>query len=109
MEPGTKKPGEEVNATAAEMERTAIKAVVTLVEISQLVDLPHLLEHRVVKGCMALLNSKSTYTKTQTKLSLHYVDLQESYVASVDLGMIKRMATPTAEDGQLQDGIPYKG
>ena len=56
-EPGTNKPREELNATAAEMERTALKAVINLVEVSQLVDLPQLLEHRVVEGCMVLFNS----------------------------------------------------
>ena len=49
-EPGTNKPREELNATAAEMERTALKAVINLVEVSQLVDLPQLLEHRVSRG-----------------------------------------------------------
>ena len=39
-EPGTKKPGEELKATAAEMERTALKAVINLVEVTQIVELP---------------------------------------------------------------------
>ena len=47
-EPGAKKPGEERTATAFEMGRTAPKAVINLVEVSQLVDLPQLMEHRVV-------------------------------------------------------------
>ena len=71
-----------------------------------------MLERRVVE-CMALFNSNSTYRKTQKskliqKLSLQHVDLQEPYVALVDMGMIWRMATPTAEDRQAQDGTPYK-
>ena len=48
-EPGVKKPGEELTATAAEMERTALKAVINLVEVIQLVDLSKLLENRVVE------------------------------------------------------------
>ena len=48
-EPGAKKPGEELTATAVEMGWTALKAVINLVEVSQLVDLPQLLEHRVVE------------------------------------------------------------
>ena len=77
-EPGTKKPGEELTARAAEMERTA---VINLVEVSQLVDLPQLLDYRVVEECMALFNSNGTHMKTQKskltqKLSLQYVDLQ---------------------------------
>ena len=107
-EPGTNKPREELNATAAEMERTAVKAVINLVEVSQLVDLPQLLEHRVVEGCMVLFNSDVTFRKTQTKFSLQYVYLQEPYVALVDMGMTWRMATPTAEDRQTQGGTLYK-
>ena len=62
---------------------------------------------------MALFNSNGTYRKTQKskltqKLSLQNVDLQEPYIALVDMGMIWRMATPTAEDRQTQDGTPYK-
>ena len=58
-EPGAKKPWEELKATAVEMGRTALKAVINLVDISQYVDLPQLLEHRVVEECMTLFNSRS--------------------------------------------------
>lgn len=107
------KPGEELKAKAAEMERSALKAVINLVEVSQLVDLSELLAHRVVEECVALFNSNGTYRKTQKskliqKLSLQLVNLQEPYVALVDMGMIWRMATPSAEDRQKQDGTPYK-
>ena len=90
-EPGAKKPGEELTAT--EMRRTALKAVINLVEISQCVDLPHLLEHRVVEECMSLFNSDGIYRKTQKskliqKLSLQCIYLQEPYVAVVDMDMI---------------------
>ena len=61
-EPGMKKHREEPTATAAEMER---RAVINLVEVSQFVDLPQLLEHRVVEECMALFNSNGMYKKTQ--------------------------------------------
>ena len=110
QEPGAKKPGEEL--TAAQMGRTALKAVINLVEISQCVDLPQLLEHRVVEECMTLLNSDGIYRKTQKskliqKLSLQYIDLQEPYIAVVDMDMIWSMAAPTAEDQQTEDGTPY--
>ncbi|KAJ8375166.1 hypothetical protein SKAU_G00057460 [Synaphobranchus kaupii] len=111
--PCTEKPGEELKARAAEMERNALKAVINLVEVSQLVNLPDLLENRVVEECVALFNSNGTYRKTQKsklihKLFLQSVDLQEPYIALVDMGMIWRMATPSAEDRQTQDGTPYK-
>ena len=95
------------------MEQSALKAVINLVEVSELVNLPELLEHRVIEECVALFNSNGTYRKMQKselmqKLSLQPVDLQEPYIALVDMGMIWRMATPTAEDWQTQDGNPYK-
>jgi hypothetical protein len=111
--PDKEKPGEELKAKAAEMERSALKSVINLVEVSQLVDLNDLLEHRVVEECLALFNSNGTYRKTQKskliqKLSLQPVDLQEPYTAVIDMGMIWRMATPSAEDRQTQLGTPYK-
>ena len=112
-EPGTKTSGEELTATAVEMERVALKVVINLVDVSQLVDMPQLLEHRVVEECMALFNYNGIYRKTQKskliqKLSLQDVDLQEPYVTLVDMGMFWRVATPTAEDRQTEDGTPYK-
>ena len=94
----------ELTATAAEMERTARKAVINLVEVSQPVDLPRLLEHLVVEECVALFNSNGTRRKTQKskltqKPSLQYIDLQVRHMS---------IATPTAEDRQTQDGTPYK-
>ena len=43
------------------MEQRALKAVINLVEISQLVGLHELLDHRVVEECVALFNSNGTY------------------------------------------------
>jgi hypothetical protein len=113
-EPGKEKTkGDDLKARAAEMERSTFNAVIDLVEVSQLVDLPALLEHRVVDECVALFNSNGTYRKTQKsqliqKLTLQSVDLQEPYIALIDMGMIWRIATPSAEDRQTQDGTPYK-
>ena len=89
----TEKPREELKLRAAEMEQSALKAVIDLVEVSQLVNLPELLEHRIVEECVALFNSNGTYRKTQKskliqKLSLQSVDLQEPYTALIDMGMI---------------------
>ena len=111
--PDIEKPGEKLKARTAEMERHALNAVINLVEVSQLVDLTELLEHRIVEECVALFNSNGTYRKTQKskliqKLSLQSVDLQEPYIALIDMGMIWRMATPSAEDRQTPYGTPYK-
>ena len=77
----TEKPREELKLRAAEMDQTALKAVIDLVEVSQLVNLPELLEHYIFEECVALFNSNGTYRKTQNskliqKLSLQSVDLQ---------------------------------
>ena len=47
-EPRTEKPEEDLKARTAEMEQSALKAVTNMVEVSQLVNLPELLEHRSV-------------------------------------------------------------
>ena len=109
--PGAMKPGEDRDG-ATYMGRTALKAVINLVEISQCMDLSQLLEHRVVEECMTLFNSDDIYRKTQKskliqKLSLQSIDLQKPYVAVVDMDMIWSMAAPTAEDRQTKDGTPY--
>ncbi len=44
------------------MEQSALKAVINMVEVSQLVEM---LEHRVVEKCVALFNSNGAYRKTQ--------------------------------------------
>ncbi len=104
---------EDLKVRAAKMKQNALKAVIDLVEVSQLVNLHELLEHRVIEECVALFNSNGSYRKTQKskliqKLTLQSVDLQEPYTALIDMGMIWRMATPSVEDRQTQDGTPYK-
>jgi hypothetical protein len=111
--PAAEKHGEVLTSRAADMERSALKAVIDLVEVSHLVDLAELLENRVVEECMAIFNSCGTYRKTQKsklidRLSLQYVDLQGRYTALIDMGMLWRIAPPTAEDRQTQYGTPYK-
>ncbi|KAL8590504.1 hypothetical protein ACOMHN_010940 [Nucella lapillus] len=98
--PDMKNSGEVLKVKAVEMEQNALKAVIDLVDVSQLVDLPELLEHRIVEECVALFNSNGTYRKTQKskliqRLSLQHVELQEPYVALIDMGMIWRMARHT--------------
>ena len=43
------KPFEDIKATAMEMERNTLKAVINLVDVSKLVDLTELLEHLVIE------------------------------------------------------------
>ena len=77
--PDTKKPGEELKA---EKERSALrrKADINLVDVSQLVDLPKLLEHRIVVECVALLISNGTYRKNaQEQARLEALHLPSLY------------------------------
>ena len=79
------------------MERSALKAVIDLVEVSQLVDLSELFEHRVIEESMALFHSNGTYRKTHKsnllrKLFLQSAHIQEKHTALVDMGMCHGMA-----------------
>ena len=58
-----------------------LKAVINLVEVSQLVNLHELLEHRVVEECVTLFNSNGKRQKAKLiqKFSLQPLDLQEPY------------------------------
>ena len=51
-------------------------------------------------------NAKEQFIKL-IQLSLQYIDLQEPYIAVVDMDMIWSMAAPTVEDQQTEDGTPY--
>ena len=111
--PDNKKPRLDLKARAAEIERTTLKAVIALVEVSQLVDLSELLDHHVVKEGVVIFNSNGTDRRIQKsqliqKLSLQPVYMQEPYIAFIGMGIIWRMAIPSAEDRQTQDGTPYK-
>jgi len=91
------------------MERSTPKAVIDLVDVNQLVDLSELSDDRAVEESMALFSSNGTYRKTQKrsllqKLFLQSAYIQEKYTALVDMGMIWRMVTPSAEDRQTHDG-----
>lgn len=58
--PDQMKPRHDLEARAAEIERTALKVVINVVEVSQLVNLSELLEHRAVEESLALFNSSRT-------------------------------------------------
>ena len=85
--PGTKKPGEELKATTAEMERIALNAAINLVEINQLVDLPQFVEHRVVEERVALFNSNGTYRNTQNSNLIQKLSFFLSFFLSLSLSL----------------------
>ena len=61
--------------TAAEIERPDLKAMINLVEVSQLVVLLQLLEHRFVEECVELFSSNDTQKKTQMSKFTHNLSL----------------------------------
>ena len=87
--------------------------VIDLVEVGDLVNLPELLEYRVIEKCVCLFNSKVAHTGRHRKQA-HSDALSpncrpsRAYTALIDMGMIWRMASPSAEDFQTEDGTPYK-
>ena len=92
-----------LKAQTAVMEQKALKAVIDLVERSEIVDLNSLFEHRVVEECTSIFNSNGTYRKVVKSqltqcMTFDSVDIQEPYTALVDMGMVWRMAVPTTED-----------
>ena len=92
------------------MESRTLASVVNLVDVSGLL-LPELMKHRASEECLTLFNTNGTFRNTQKskhlqKLALQLLDVN-SYVALVDMGMMWRLATPTAEERVKSDGSPY--
>lgn len=93
------------------MESRALAAVVNLVDVSGLLSLSEVMKHLLTEECLTLFNVNGTFRKTQKnkllqKLTQQPLDVQ-SYTALVDMGMIWRLASPTAEDREKGDGSPY--
>ena len=75
----------DLKARGAEMERSALKSVISLVEESQLVDVP---EFPKLEECVSLFSSSGTFRKVQKskllqKLSLQPMTLQEAVLLSL--------------------------
>jgi len=60
-ESSNEKPREDLKMRATEIEQNVLRAVINLVEDSQLVNLSELLEHHVIDECLALFNCNGTY------------------------------------------------
>ena len=109
--PVSKSTGEILKVKQGEMESKALASVVNLVDISGMLLLSEVMKHRVSDECLALFNVNGTFRKTQKskllqKLTQQPLDVR-SYTALVDMGMIWRLASPTAEDREKGDGSPY--
>ena len=97
---------------AQEMERSALSAVVELVEISGGFELEDVLQHRVTEECLSIYNVNGTLRKTQKSKLMEAMTLNDkpepvNYTAVIDMGLIWRLASPTTEDRQKPDGTTY--
>ena len=109
--PLRKASGEALKMKQGEMESRALASVVNLVDFSGLLSLPELMKHRISEECLTLFNANGTFRKTQKskllqKLALQSLDVN-SYTALVDMGMMWRLASPTAEERVKSDGSRY--
>ena len=85
-----------------DMERSGLAAVLSLVEGSGAVDLERVLSGRVTEESLSLFNADGSMRKTAKSKLLEYFSLEptsttlDDYVSIIDMGMIWRLASPTA-------------
>ncbi|XP_028404399.1 uncharacterized protein LOC114527028 [Dendronephthya gigantea] len=106
-----RKSGQCCKANEGEMENQALASVVNLVDVSGLISLCDVMKYRITEECLTLFHVNGTFRKTQKskilqKLIERPVTLT-SYTALIDMGMIWRLATPTAEERDKADGSDY--
>ena len=69
------------------------------------------MKHHISEEYLSLLNANGTFRKTQKSKLLQKLSKQplhvNSYTALVDVGMIWRLASPTAEETVKSDGSLY--
>ena len=103
--------GEALKIKQGEMESRVLASVVNLVDVSGLMSLSELMKHCISEECLTLFNADGTFRKTQKSKLLQKLELQpldiNSYTALVDMGMMWRLASPTAEERVKSDGSPY--
>jgi hypothetical protein len=99
----------------AQMEKAGLVALIDLAEGSGMVQLESVLEGRVTEECLSLYNVDGSMRKTAKSKLLELFNLDpvaekpRGHVSLVDMGLIWRLATPTAEDREAKkrDGSEY--
>lgn len=99
-----------------DMERSGLAAVLSLVEGSGAVDLESVFSGRVIEESLSLFSADGSMRKTAKSKLLDYFSLEptsttlDDYVSIIDMGMIWRLASPTAEDREAKrrDGDCYR-
>ena len=76
--------------------------------------LSQVMEYRVTDECLPIFNINGTMKKVQKsklidKLNLQPIaNVQEGYIAIVDMGFLWRLATPSVEDREKSDGTTFR-
>eukprot|EP00794_Sanderia_malayensis_P017851 gene17851-19634_t len=111
--PSTEKEKSATIPKTVAMENKAMAQIMALAQSSAAkIDLVQIMGHRVTEECLSIFNINATMIKVQkSKLveKLKFVSLSpmDSYTAIVDMGFIWRLATPTTEDREKNDGTYY--
>ena len=97
----------------AEMEQNALKSVIDVVQKSEGLSLEDMLKHRVTEENTALFNPDGSFRKTAksqliTKMNTDLVQLDEDYIAVVDMGMIWRLCLPATDERSPDSDEKYK-
>ena len=97
----------------AEMEQNALKSVIDVVQKSEVLSLEDILKHRVTEENTALFNPDGSLRKTAksqliTKMNTDLVQLDEDYIAVVDMGMIWRLCLPAIDERSPDSDEKYK-
>ena len=97
---------------ANDMEKQGISDVVELLESAGTFELEDILQYRVTEENMALFNVNGSMRKCQKSKLMQNLTLNDKaepndYTALVDMGLIWRLATPSTEDREKQDGTVY--
>ena len=96
------------------MENKAMTSIISLAETREdKFTLSQVMEYRVTDACLPICNINGTMKKVQKpklidKLNLQLIEnVQEGYIAIVDMGFLWRLATPSVEDREKADGTTF--
>lgn len=103
---------ENLRGKAEEMERDALASVVGLVDGSGTLKLEDVMQHRVTPESLSIFNANGTFRKSQKskllrKLAMEVTPEPEVYTSIIDMGLIWRLAVPSAEDREKRDGTQF--
>ena len=107
-----KERGENLKQKTEEMQSKAFASIIKLVEESDGIKMEDVLGHRVSDECLSIFNAngsmrKNQKSKLQEKLTMTNIPEPNAYTSIIDMGLIWRLTTPTAEDREKADGTKF--